>query len=99
MPSKGKNIKNKNSKKTKKIKNINMSLYADHHPNTSIKGYGYADKEKAQKTIDKLKKIKKGRIYNLQVLNTMYNRAKYHKFRTKKMEEAMNIFQKELQNY
>ena len=97
MPSKEKNIKNKNSKKTKKIKN--MSLYANHHPNTSIKGYGYADKEKAHKTIDKLKKIKKGRIYNLQVLNTMYNRAKYHKFRTKKMEEAMNIFQKELQNY
>ena len=46
--------------------------------------------------LDKLKKLNRGRTYDLQVINTMYNRAKYHKFRTKKMEEAMKVFQKYL---
>ena len=91
-----KNNKIKTPKKSKKVKKPNISLYADYHPETSVKGYGYADKEKALKTIEKLKKLNRGRTYDLQVINTMYNRAKYHKFRTKKMEEAMKVFQKYL---
>lgn len=91
-----KNNKIKNNRiKNKKTKK-NLSLYADYHPNTSIKGFGYANSNKAFKTIKLLKKLKKGRTYDLQVLNTMFNRAKYHKHRTKNMEEAMKVFEKHL---
>ena len=31
-----------------------MNLYADYHPQTSIKGFGFANKEKAEETIKKL---------------------------------------------
>lgn len=89
-------IKLKKRNKTNKKPKINISLYLNNHPNTSIKGYGYANKKKAIETIKLLKKLKKGRTYDLQVLNTMYNRAKYHKYRNKNMEEAMKVFEKEL---
>ena len=69
-----------------------MSLYANYHPNTSIKGFGYVNKEKAEFTLKKLKKMNANRNYTLQVVNTMYNRAKYHSNRTKDMEKAMKIF-------
>ena len=31
-------------------------------------------------------------IYQKQVVNTMYNRAKYHPHQTDKMREAMKVF-------
>lgn len=48
-----------------------MSLYADYHPETSIKGFGYGNKQKAIDTLKKLKKMKASRVYTLQVVNTM----------------------------
>jgi hypothetical protein len=33
-------------------------------------------------------------IYQKQVVNTMYNRAKYHPYQTSDMREAMKIFEK-----
>ena len=76
-----------------------MSLYADYHPQTSIKGFGYVNKKKAEETLKKLKKMKANRTYTLQVVNTMYNRAKYHPHRTKEMEQAMKVYQKFLKKY
>ena len=76
-----------------------MSLYADYHPETSIKGFGYGNKQKAIDTLKKLKKMKASRVYTLQVVNTMYNRAKFHAHRTKDMESAMKVYQKFLSNY
>ncbi len=76
-----------------------MSLYADYHPQTSVKGFGYANKKKAQETLKKLKNMNANRAYTLQVVNTMYNRAKYHSHRTKQMEEAMKVYQKFLKKY
>jgi len=73
----------------------NKSLYEDKHPNTSKKGTGFKDKQKA---IDTLKIIKdRDLTYQKQVVNTMYNRAKYHPYQTKNMREAMKIFNKWLQ--
>jgi hypothetical protein len=76
-----------------------MSLYADYHPETSTKGFGYGNKKKAVETLKKLKKMKSNRTYTLQVVNTMYNRAKYHKNRTKDMEDAMKVYEKFLKKY
>jgi len=93
---KSKKIKSRKSKndggKSKKIKkSINKSLYSSgkNKPKT-ITGYG--TKEKAVQT---LKNIKKFDInYQKRVVNTMYNRAKYHTSQTKGMREAMRVYRK-----
>lgn len=72
------------------MKKINKSLYEDKHPETSTKGTGFKDKEKA---LDTLKIIKKrDLVYQKQVVNTMYNRAKHHPNQTKEMRDAMKVF-------
>ena len=45
---------------------------------------------------EKSKCSKKIKSYKLQVINTMYNRAKYHKYRSNDMVKAMKIFKKYL---
>jgi hypothetical protein len=76
---------------------VNKSLYEDKHPTTSLKGTGYKDEKKAKDTIKLVKKYDK--IYQFQVINTMYNRAKYHPNRTNDMLKAMKIFKKWLDKY
>lgn len=76
-----------------------MSLYADYHPETSVKGFGYVNKQKAEATLKKLKNMKANRAYTLQVVNTMYNRAKFHSHRTKEMEQAMKVYAEFLKKY
>lgn len=99
-----------------------MELYADHHPKTSIKGFGYANAEKARETLKKLdwksrvkkdkkhrsgkrekdeiaKKVEENPNYVIQVVITMYHRAKHHPHRTADMEEAMEVFREFLDNY
>jgi len=71
---------------------MNKSLYYDNHPKTSLKGTGYANKEKAIKTINLVKNY--DLTYQKQVIITMYNRAKYHRYQTQNMLEAMKIFKK-----
>jgi hypothetical protein len=72
------------------MEKVNKSLYEDKHPKTSTKGTGFKDKMKAIETL----KIIKDRdiIYQKQVVNTMYNRAKYHPHKTEGMKEAMKVF-------
>ena len=69
-----------------------MDLYSDNNPKTTTKGLGFKDKQTALNTI----KIIKNRnlVYQKQVIITMYHRAKYHPYRNKKMEDAMNIYKK-----
>ena len=74
-----------------------MSLYNNKNPKTTIHKFGYGNKQRALDTIKNVKSYNKN--YQFQIINTMYNRAKYHKNRTKDMEEAMKIFNKWLQNY
>ncbi len=75
----------------------NKSLYEDKHPKSSTKGTGFKDKQKALETL----KIIQNRdiIYQKKVVNTMYNRAKYHPHQTDGMREAMKIFNKWLVSY
>jgi len=69
-----------------------MSLYADKHPETSTKGTGFRDKQKALDTIKIIKD--KNKIKQMQIVLTMFYRAKHHPHRTKNMEDAMKIFKK-----
>lgn len=92
LKKKSKNYTKKSKNNLKKNKKINYSLYADYHPETSRKSLGYKNKEVAIQTI---KKIKKQPLkYQKAVINTMKNRAKYHKYKTKEMTEAIKVFDK-----
>lgn len=71
---------------------VNMSLYADYHPEKSKKGLGYKNKETAEKSIELIKKD--NIVYQKQVINTLYNRAKFHPHQTKDMKAAMKVFKK-----
>jgi len=73
-------------------KNVNKSLYNDDHPETSTKGTGFKDKQKA---LDTLKIIKNRDMkYKKLLVTTMYNRAKYHPHQTSDMREAMKVYAK-----
>jgi hypothetical protein len=76
---------------------INKSLYEDNHPKTSLKGTGYANKEKALYTLELIKNY--NIIYQKQVVLTMYNRAKFHRYQTKEMLDAMKVYRKWLKFY
>ncbi len=60
-------------------------------PNKSVKGTGYGSKEKAFKTLSIIKR--EPLVKQKQIVITMYNRAKFHKHRTKKMNEAMKVYE------
>ena len=76
---------------------MNKSLYEDKHPNKSLKGTGYANKEKALYTINLIQKYDLN--YQKQIIITMYNRAKYHRYQTQGMLDAMKIYKKWLKLY
>jgi hypothetical protein len=76
---------------------MNKSLYEDKHPKTSLKGTGYANKDKALKTLELIKNY--SITYQKQVVLTMYNRAKFHKYQTTNMLEAMKVYKKWLKSY
>jgi hypothetical protein len=60
------------------------------HPRTTGIGYGSADK--ARKSLKKIRD--KSVAYQKQVATTMYYRAKYHKYQTSGMREAMKVYGK-----
>ena len=71
---------------------MTKDLYSDNHPNTSIKGFGFANPTIAKETINKLKSYNK--TYQKQVIITMYYRAKHHPHQTPYMRKAMKEFKK-----
>jgi hypothetical protein len=68
------------------------SLYRDEHPETSTKGTGFKNKEKALETLEIIKNF--DIIKQKQIILTMYYRAYYHPNITKDIKKAMNIFKK-----
>ena len=77
--------------------NSKSKLYTDEHPKLSTKGTGFKDEKIALNTI----KIISARSlkYQFDVVNTMYNRAKYHPNQTPDMLKAMVIFKRWLGEY
>ena len=77
--------------------NSKSKLYTDDHPELSTKGTGFKDEKNALNTI----KIISSRClkYQFDVVNTMYNRAKYHQNQKPDMKKAMVIFKLWLDKY
>jgi len=86
----------KSKKRVRKDGSHSRSLYSNGNRKPRTKtGYG-----NAKRAIDTLKNIKKfDKTYQIQVVNTMYNRAKYHKNQTPDMREAMKVFKKWLKSH
>ena len=76
-------------KRSKKSKKINKSLYSNGKNKPKIKS-GYGSAEIARKTLKNIKGH--SRSYKMQIVNTMYNRAKHHKYQTSGMKKAMKIY-------
>jgi hypothetical protein len=87
----------KDSKKGSNKSQSQPQLYNDLHPEKSLKNTGFKDLETASNTIQLVSK--RSLRYQFDVINTMYNRAKYHPNRTKHMEEAMGLFKAWLKKY
>jgi hypothetical protein len=90
----------KTSKKTSKklLKQDNKPmLYNDLHPSKSLKNTGFKNKFVAINTIRLIKN--RSLKYQFDLINTMYNRAKYHPNKTNEMAEAMKIFKIWLDKY
>lgn len=79
--------------KSSKYKKDDGSLFND-KVKTKKKSYftGYGTEEKAKKTLRSIKKLPRSK--QNQIVNTMYNRAKFHANQTKDMKKAMKVFQK-----
>jgi hypothetical protein len=73
------------------------TLYNDLHPQTSLKNTGFKDVKTANNTIKIISK--RSLKYQFDVINTMYNRAKYHPHQTTDMKKAMKIFSSWLDKY
>jgi hypothetical protein len=69
---------------------VGYQLYNDNPKGRSKVKAGYGTAERACQTIKRLKG--KPKAYQRQVASTMYYRAKHHKYRTHKMEEAMKVY-------
>lgn len=70
----------------------NMDLYSSTDSNNILNGTGYKNERVALHTIKLISK--RSIVYQKSVINTMYNRAKYHKNRTKDMDNAMKVYKK-----
>ena len=86
------------TRKTHKNPKEGRQLYNDNpkgKPQTRGTGYGTA--ERARKTLNLLKGKSIG--YQKQVVGTLFYRAKYHKFQTEGMRNAMKIYRKWLNTH
>ncbi len=72
-------------------------LYNDLHPDKSLKNTGFKNKSTAISTIKMVEK--RSLRYQFDVINTMYNRAKYHPHINDDMKEAMSVFKTWLKKY
>ena len=80
-----------------KLKPLNLSLYSDYKPETTLRGLGFKNKEKATYTIDAIKA--RDKKYQVNVVSTMLGRAKKHPNKTADMDEAILVFEKWMLNY
>ncbi len=86
-----------NELKSAKIQPLNLSLYSDYKPETTLKGLGFKDKKKAIYTLDAIKE--RHTKYQVNVVSTMLGRAKRHPNKTPEMDDAIMVFEKWLLDY
>ena len=80
-----------------RLKPLNLSLYSDYKPETTLKGLGFKNREKATHTINAIKD--RDKKYQVNVVSTMLGRAKKHPNRNSDMDEAILVFEKWMLNY
>ncbi len=68
------------------------SLYSNSNRKKSRTKIGYGNSKRASETLKNIKRFDKS--YQIKVVNTMYNRAKFHANQTSDMRDAMKIFKK-----
>ena len=71
-------------------------LFNDTRKGRSKVKAGYGTAEKARETLKRLRG--KPSAYQRHVATTMFYRAKYHKYQTKHMKEAMKVYKNFLAN-
>jgi hypothetical protein len=81
---------------SKRKRTINRSLFDNgkKKPRTQT---GYGTQKRAQMTLRNIKKFPMS--YQKQVVYTLYNRAKYHKYQNQGMRNAMRVFSKWIQKH
>ena len=72
-----------------------MSVFNNAVTPPTIKA-GYGTRKKAKNTIRRLRSVRRSKAR--QVAQTMYSRAKYHKYQTNGMRNAMKVYKKYLEN-
>ena len=80
-----------------KVKPLNLSLYSDYRPETTLKGLGFKNRYKAIYTIDAIKD--RDTRYQLNVVSTMLGRAKKHPNKTPDMDNAILVLEKWMLDY
>ena len=83
--------------KSGKIRPLNLSLYSDYKPETTLKGLDFKNKEKAIYTLDAIKR--RDTKYQVNVVSTMLGRAKKHPNKTADMDEAIMVFERWMLDY
>ena len=78
------------NKKYKKLE-IKLKGFDGTFTKTTVKGLGFKDKAKAEYTINKIKDMDYN--YQMNVINTMINRAKYHPHVNENMKQAIKVFE------
>lgn len=81
----------------KKAAGINIHLFSDDHPETTVKGTGFKNADTAYRTIEIVKQ--KPRNRQVWTINAMYYRAKHHPNQTEAMRDAMKIYKSWLDEY
>jgi hypothetical protein len=66
-----------------------MGVFSDSVKTPSVKA-GYGTRKKARNTLRRLRSVTRTKAR--QVARTMYYRAKYHKYQTPGMRNAMNVY-------
>jgi len=86
------------SKKQRTSKDPKAShLYTDDNPQTTLRGTGFKDADKAHHTLKLVSQ--RSLTYQFQTINTMLYRAKGHKHKTPGIEAAIKIFQEWVDGY
>ena len=80
-----------------KVQPLNLSLYSDYKPETTLKGLGFKNRDKAIYTIDAIKD--RDTRYQVNVVSTMVGRAKKHPNKTPDMDDAILVFEKWMLDY
>jgi hypothetical protein len=73
-----------------RTRKVGHQLFNDTRKGRSKVKAGYGTAEKAKQTLKRLRGTPSA--YQRQVATTMFYRAKYHKYQTKNMKEAMKVY-------